>query len=604
MSGKGFKGSLSSLYHENRAAIKGMKVRQLENKARREQEKEQEDAQKEHPLHAIRLDGRAARLVRNDAAFYAQQTEEGLVPWAGAADCLIDRYDVRALLDMYVAPDARALRGPPKSEAEAELEEQLRFEAFRDLIRLRCLRLTEGQGIRHAQQENVALRAQARSMLERARAAAEAAVAAAQAGQAAKGGLPSQASLYSAAAVGGGQYAAVGFNYGGDTLGGGGGDEEGGAGESESEDEEDAAPATAEDADMDRLALADFHLEEFSSMLRWAMRLEAEEAEASAARRRRRAGWGRKKAVLRAKRLAGQGLDPAAYAKGPPRGSGAGGTAAGAGAGADLSWIPELAPGDAAAAAAARYSRDSPEYKERGGRRSRSRSRSRSPGGRRGGGRGAAPQPQYITTFGAGSGGGTTWAGGAGAPGGAAPAPAAARVREALPGAADPALEGPALLPAEALKLHGVRPSERHERDRGSRYGSVSGRDYSKPRPGNPAAAPPKPVDRAKETPQERLKRMMQLQLAKKIQKDSLTEAQKKQKKEGERAAREANQALAEEEERRRSRGRRGRSRSRSTSRGRRRGGSRSRSRSRSRGRGGGASYRRSSRSRSRERRR
>lgn len=32
---------------------------------------------------------------------------EGLVPWGAQPDVLIDRYDVRSLLDMYVAPDPR-----------------------------------------------------------------------------------------------------------------------------------------------------------------------------------------------------------------------------------------------------------------------------------------------------------------------------------------------------------------------------------------------------------------------------------------------------------------------------------------------------------------
>lgn len=45
-------------------------------------------------------------------------------------------------------------------------------------------------------------------------------------------------------------------------------------------------------------------------------------------------------------------------------------------------------------------------------------------------------------------------------------------MRDALPGAADPALEGPHMLPAAAIKLHGVRPEERGR----DRYGSVSGR--------------------------------------------------------------------------------------------------------------------------------
>ncbi len=30
---------------------------------------------------------------------------EGLVPWAARPEELIDRYDVRSLLDMYVEPD-------------------------------------------------------------------------------------------------------------------------------------------------------------------------------------------------------------------------------------------------------------------------------------------------------------------------------------------------------------------------------------------------------------------------------------------------------------------------------------------------------------------
>lgn len=42
------------------------------------------------------------------------------------------------------------------------------------------------------------------------------------------------------------------------------------------------------------------------------------------------------------------------------------------------------------------------------------------------------------------------------------------------------------------------------------------------------AAEAARPVDKAKETPQERLKRLMAAQLNRKIQKDSVTEAQKR----------------------------------------------------------------------------
>lgn len=63
--------------------------------------------QKENPLHYLRLDARSCRLFKNEAQYYAIENNEGLVPWAGQQDNLIDRYDVRSLLDMYVEPDKR-----------------------------------------------------------------------------------------------------------------------------------------------------------------------------------------------------------------------------------------------------------------------------------------------------------------------------------------------------------------------------------------------------------------------------------------------------------------------------------------------------------------
>lgn len=112
--------------------------------------------QSDQPVHFLRIDGRAARLVKNDAQFYAQQQartrglhgapaaagaapgsrhacvpgaspgpahtlssprlraalqNEGLVPWAAHPDVLIDRYDVRSLLDIYIEPDPRWVVG-------------------------------------------------------------------------------------------------------------------------------------------------------------------------------------------------------------------------------------------------------------------------------------------------------------------------------------------------------------------------------------------------------------------------------------------------------------------------------------------------------------
>jgi arginine/serine-rich splicing factor 16 len=87
--------------------VKGIKERSIVNKARNEAKRELEEAQSDAPLHAIRLDGRPCRLLRNDAQSYAQAQQEGLVPWGAQPDVLMDRYDVRALLDIYADPDPR-----------------------------------------------------------------------------------------------------------------------------------------------------------------------------------------------------------------------------------------------------------------------------------------------------------------------------------------------------------------------------------------------------------------------------------------------------------------------------------------------------------------
>ena len=97
--------------------------------------------------------------------------------------------------------------------------------------------LAERQGIAHAEQENVAIRAASRA----------AAVAALEAAKGPKP-LPSQSSLFAgsganAIPAGTGQFAAVGFSYGGSEGGGGGEDDD--DDEEEEESDDDDVPATA-----------------------------------------------------------------------------------------------------------------------------------------------------------------------------------------------------------------------------------------------------------------------------------------------------------------------------------------------------------------------
>ena len=128
-----------------------------------------------------------------------------------------------------------------------------------------------------------------------------------------------------------------------------------------------------------------------------------------------------------------------------------------------------------AAMSGCRYNsgRGSPEYVPMSGR-----GRSRSPGSHH-----ERPQAEFITTFGSGGDGNVPAVAAGGEYGGGASSGARRQqqgqqqgqaVKDALPGVADPALEGPAMLPAAAYKLHGVRPDDSQRRDRYG--GSVSGR--------------------------------------------------------------------------------------------------------------------------------
>lgn len=79
------------------------------------------NVQAETSVSTLQIDGRSCRLFRNQQAHAAAEAREGLIPWNGDADNIIDRFDGRALLDFYRDPDELAKH--QKSESELELDE-------------------------------------------------------------------------------------------------------------------------------------------------------------------------------------------------------------------------------------------------------------------------------------------------------------------------------------------------------------------------------------------------------------------------------------------------------------------------------------------------
>ncbi|XP_050205726.1 uncharacterized protein LOC126655543 isoform X2 [Mercurialis annua] len=178
------------------------------------------------PQQSIQVVASRCRTYRDDALYQATQDQQGLIPWNGKQDVLIDRFDGRALLDFI--RESKRFRQPEKSEEEEELEEFVSFERYRDLIKHRRRGFTDEEGLQHVNQEMEA-----------------------------KFTLPFASDSTSQASAGKGSYSQVGFSYDGDSkedsqfLDGDGNEEDD---EDDDEEEDDFNSDDSNDEGMDLIA--------------------------------------------------------------------------------------------------------------------------------------------------------------------------------------------------------------------------------------------------------------------------------------------------------------------------------------------------------------
>ncbi|XP_021714309.1 CLK4-associating serine/arginine rich protein-like [Chenopodium quinoa] len=104
------------------------------------------------PQQSIQILGSRCRTYRDDGLYQATQDQQGLIPWNGKEDNLIDRFDGRALLDFIRDPETHRFRQLEKTEEEEELEEFVNFERYRDLIKHRRRGFTDEEGLDHVNQ--------------------------------------------------------------------------------------------------------------------------------------------------------------------------------------------------------------------------------------------------------------------------------------------------------------------------------------------------------------------------------------------------------------------------------------------------------------------
>ncbi|XP_076946720.1 uncharacterized protein LOC143618356 isoform X2 [Bidens hawaiensis] len=105
------------------------------------------------PQQSIQVSGSRCRLYRDDGLYQAAEDQQGLIPWNGKQDVMIDRFDGRALLDFIRDSDSRRFRVTEKTEEEEELEEFVSFERYRDLIKHRRRGFNDEEGLHHVNQE-------------------------------------------------------------------------------------------------------------------------------------------------------------------------------------------------------------------------------------------------------------------------------------------------------------------------------------------------------------------------------------------------------------------------------------------------------------------
>ncbi|KAK1302888.1 hypothetical protein QJS10_CPB12g01655 [Acorus calamus] len=98
------------------------------------------------PQQSLQVIGVRSRTYRDDGLYQATQDQQGLIPWNGKQNILIDRFDGRALLDFIRDSESRPFRVQEKTEEEEELEEFVNFERYRDLIKHRRRGCRKGRG--------------------------------------------------------------------------------------------------------------------------------------------------------------------------------------------------------------------------------------------------------------------------------------------------------------------------------------------------------------------------------------------------------------------------------------------------------------------------
>eukprot|EP00271_Cylindrocystis_brebissonii_P022933 TRINITY_DN907_c0_g1_i2.p1 TRINITY_DN907_c0_g1~~TRINITY_DN907_c0_g1_i2.p1 ORF type:complete len:506 (+),score=97.46 TRINITY_DN907_c0_g1_i2:181-1698(+) len=141
------------MWHEARRSEK--KVHDMMDNAKKRAERRAAFLAKRRgdPSQGMRVVASKAKLHHDVAIYKATEEQQGMIPWNGKPDILIDRFDGRALLDFIREYSPRLHPPRTKTDEEEELEEVVNFERFRDLVKQRRRGLTDEEGLEDVEDE-------------------------------------------------------------------------------------------------------------------------------------------------------------------------------------------------------------------------------------------------------------------------------------------------------------------------------------------------------------------------------------------------------------------------------------------------------------------
>ncbi|XP_064484050.1 CLK4-associating serine/arginine rich protein-like isoform X2 [Ornithodoros turicata] len=130
------------MWHEARKQERKIRGMMVDFKKRAERRREFYERIKQDPAQFLQVHGRQCKIHLDPAIAQAADSPATMMPWQGHREIMIDRFDVRAHLD--IIPDCKAQAEPTvMTEEQREEERQTNYERYRTLVQNDFLGVSE-----------------------------------------------------------------------------------------------------------------------------------------------------------------------------------------------------------------------------------------------------------------------------------------------------------------------------------------------------------------------------------------------------------------------------------------------------------------------------